>query len=102
MDERASMRVVVDLELDGVLNARELKVWVYDLSAQGCMVQTDGDPLPAEGQPIHLAFPLDRRVSGKLVWAKGTVAGVQFTDALDQGTVARLGFKPPRAAFRAA
>lgn len=102
MDERASKRVVVDLELDGVLNAQELRVWVYDLSTDGCMVQTDGEPLPAEGQPIHLAFPLGRRVSGMLVWAKGTIAGVQFTETLDQAAVAWLGFKPRPSTIRAA
>jgi len=98
MDERASKRVIVDLEVEGILNHRSLQVWVYDLSANGCMLQAAGDPLPAEGQPIRLVFPGRRTVSGKLAWANGNVSGVQFTDALDEGVVAQLGFRPRSAA----
>ena len=94
MDQRASERYVVDLELKGTLEARKLRACVYDLSMDGCMIEAEGTPLPERGQSLQLIFPQGIKVAGTLAWASNRNAGVQFSQRLNAAVVADLAFKP--------
>lgn len=49
MDERASKREVVDLEVRAVRAGETFRALVYDLSVDGCMIATDGEPALCAG-----------------------------------------------------
>lgn len=94
MDERASRRVVIDLTVQASISGRPGQLIAYDLSIDGCMVDTGDEPLPAAGTKIELQLPLDNRVTGALVWTHGRFGGVKFDERLAYALVEKLGFKP--------
>jgi hypothetical protein len=94
VDQRASERFVVDLTAEGTLAGRSVRVCVYDLSMDGCMVEAQAPPLPEQGQAIELTFPDGFNVSGKLAWTMGKNAGVQFASRLNETEVARRALRP--------
>lgn len=94
MDERASNRVVVDLELDANVAGQSVRVLVYDLSMDGCMIDTGGEQLPDRNAAVDLSFPHDLLITGTLAWAHGGVGGIKFKERLHQAVVEHLGFKP--------
>jgi hypothetical protein len=94
MDERASCRTVVDLEIDASVDGLPLRLMVYDLSMDGCMVDTRGASLTAGDAPITLHFPQEVVITGTIAWSRGRVGGVRFDSPLHQAVVEHLGFKP--------
>jgi hypothetical protein len=94
MDERASRRVVVDLQVGAKVNGRLLRLLAYDLSMDGCMVDTCGEPLPAAGNAITIQLADALEIAGTLVWTLGRFGGVQFAQRLKHNLVEELGFKP--------
>jgi hypothetical protein len=94
MDERASGRVVIDSEVEAVVGTAAFRVLLYDLSTDGCMIDTGGAPLPEAGAAIDLALPLAGAKKGHLVWTRGRFGGVRFLDRLPEAIVLHLGFRP--------
>ena len=87
MDERRSPRIPVDLHADAYLNGRTIRVFVYDLSTGGCVLETRDETLPPCGALISLDFPDGMRVSGTLMWTNNRNGGVQFVEAIPRTVV---------------
>lgn len=94
MDERGNKRVVVDLELDARVGSRVTRVLVYDLSIDGCMIESRAGQLPGAGGAVELPSPDAGVTAGTLAWAQGRCGGVLFTNRLHESLVDRIGFKP--------
>jgi hypothetical protein len=94
MDERANGRVVVDIGVEAVADTVSFSVLLYDLSTEGCMIDTGGAPLPGAGTAIDLALPFAGATKGRLAWTRDRFGGVQFAVPLAEAIVLRLGFRP--------
>ena len=66
-----------------------LHLFVYDLSMDGCMLQT-ADPEVFEGQTIILQFDDHCTTVGIVLWKKNITAGMQFESRLEPAVVNRL------------
>ena len=95
MDERASKRVVVDVEIDAQIGDRLCRAFVYDLSCDGCSIEILDGELRRDDRVI-LNFPSAMRVSGRLAWLIGLNAGVQFSERIAAAAVERLSFRVQR------
>jgi len=95
MDERATDRVVSDLETIATSRARSFRVHLTNLSADGCMVDAQGESLPRIGSAIEIHLSPVGGVSGKLVWNRGGYGGIRFEAPLHDAVVKLIGFRPP-------
>jgi hypothetical protein len=68
---------------------RRLRLFVYDLSMDGCMVQT-ADLEVIEGQTIILEFDESCTTIGKVLWKRNITAGMKFESRLEPAVVNRL------------
>ena len=94
MDERRTPRAVVDLHLDGFMESHVCRVFVYDLSMDGCSIEIDGEwPIQA-GSNITLKFPDGLIATGNLAWVNRRNGGVQFAERLPEALVADFAFAP--------
>ena len=102
MDERSAPRVPVDLHADVYLEGRTLRVYVYDLSVDGCALESGQEDLPPRDTVVALFFPDGPRIAGKLMWTIGRNGGVRFSEAPPPELVAHLGLpsEEPRHTFR--
>lgn len=98
MDERNYDRFVVDTEVTCFVGERHYEVFLYDLSAGGCMIEARDAPLEG-GATIHLKLNDFIEASGQVAWqAKGN-AGVRFDQLLHEAAVKYLGFSSKHLPF---
>jgi len=103
MDERSSKREVLDLKVAGTFSGNPCCVLLYDLSMDGCMVDTDEKIAVRAGDTIQLELPHAGTTEATFVWTRGRFGGAKFTSQLHQAIVAQLGFRPsskPQTTFR--
>lgn len=81
---RSDFMADVPAELDG----RRLDVFVYDLSVDGCMVETS-DSEVHQGSSIRVHFD-QQCMSGTVLWRKNRNLGVQFKTRMKSTEVDRL------------
>ena len=94
MDERASKRVVVDVEIDAQIGDRLCRAFVYDLSCDGCSLELLSGGALRRGDLIVLSFPSAGRVAGRLIWQIRLNGGGQLSERIDPAAVEQLSFKP--------
>ena len=94
MDERRVPRVVVDLHLDGVVESQACRVFVYDLSMDGCSIEIEGEWPIQPGSGVTLKFSNGLIATGRLAWAHRRNGGVQFATRLPEVLVADLALGP--------
>ena len=92
-EERSTERAVVDLVLEAVIGNRACQVAMFDLSVEGCKVETADGEITA-GEDIAFTLPGEHPVTGRLVWTQDGYAGVFFDQPLHEALVAHLKFKP--------
>ena len=93
MDGRSNTRLVVDQETRCVINGRVERVFLYNLSASGCMLETDRFVVKGSSITISLGEFVD--ATGEVVWRSGCNAGVRFLEPINEAVVRFLGFNPP-------
>jgi PilZ domain-containing protein len=94
VDERITKREVIDLEVALTFRGKLCRALLYDLSMDGCMIDTGGSfPLQAD-KTIQFELPHAGATEGTVIWTKGQFGGAKFTQRLDQALVTRLGFRP--------
>lgn len=76
-------------EIDAHLDGAPLSLFVYDLSMDGCMIETD-DPRIVEDTVLDLAFDERTAVGATVIWRKNRNAGLKFLDRLRSPVVAAL------------
>lgn len=91
MERRKFDRVVVGIDIEISIRGLLEPVHLYDLSMDGCMIETSGAPNEA-GDPVSIDLN-GFTVEGAVIWSKGPCAGVQFASRLDEAVVAELGFR---------
>lgn len=96
MDERSKVRTVADLLVPAETGGSNTQVCVHNLSSAGCLIETTTVAIAAD-EVIRLRFMDDISVDGYLVWQKGRLAGVRFSNELHQAVVEHLGFRVPAA-----
>jgi hypothetical protein len=95
VDERASKRVVVDVEIDAQIGDRLCRAFVYDLSCDGCSIEIlDGETASRRSRHPQLPHRHARLRPARL--AIGLNAGVQFSERIAAAVVERLSFKAQR------
>ena len=94
MDERACQREVVDLEVSVTSGGRSSRLFVSNLSQDGCLVEWNGEAAFRAGDAIHLDLPHGGTTEGTLVWSIGRTGGVHFATPLHEAVVKQLGFHP--------
>lgn len=92
-EERAAERAVVDLALEAVVGNRTCQVAMFDLSVEGCKMETS-DRQVAAGEDVAFTLPGGHPVTGRVVWTQDGYAGVFFDQPLHEALVAHLKFKP--------
>lgn len=98
MDGRLYRRFVVDREIDCRIGNRIERVFLYDLSASGCMIETMAKPVVL-GACLSVKFTHFIEAHGEVVWQIGQNAGVRFDELLPKMIVEHLGFKPTELNF---
>jgi hypothetical protein len=93
MEERSTERVLVDLVVEASSLGKPLRVFMYDLSMDGCMIEACLDGLPRPETPINVYIPHANVTRGTLVWADGHIGGVRFNERMHEAVVLHLGFK---------
>jgi len=71
------------------IEGRRLSLFVYDLSMDGCMIQTSNLEVK-EGQIIRLELDEHCEAAGMVIWRKNLTAGLKFKARLKPRVVARL------------
>jgi hypothetical protein len=66
-----------------------LELYVYDLSMDGCMIQTSSDG-PMEGQTVVLNFSEECTATGVVLWRKNQNLGLKFETRLASEVVELL------------
>jgi hypothetical protein len=94
MDERNAPRQVVDLKVSGTFRGEPCCVSLYDLSMDGCMVDTGGRLALRAGDTMQLDLPHAGATEATFLWTQGKVAGAKFSKRLHQAVVTQLGFRP--------
>lgn len=94
VDERTSKREVVDMEVIGTSNGKACVALLYDLSMDGCMIDTGGRFALRAGDTIQLELPHAGTTEAALIWTKGRYGGAKFVRRLHQAVVTQLGFRP--------
>lgn len=88
-DRRHFPRSAFMADVAARLDGQSLSLFVYDLSMDGCMIQTANVEVH-EGQAVVLEFDADCKAIGTVLWRKNLSAGVQFEARLHRDAVARL------------
>lgn len=94
MDAREWDRHIVEKKIDCLGQDRRDSVFLYDLSAGGCMVEFP-EAAAKPGERIELRLCKDQVVAGEVVWQVGGCAGVRFLAPIHDALVLHLGFQPP-------
>ena len=89
MDQRKQDRIVADRELTCRWRGTELPIFVYNLSAEGCMALLEQDEA-GEGDALSISFPSDGYIDGRIVWRQGPVLGIGFARRLEASAIALL------------
>ena len=89
IDRRHFPRSVFMADVLAQADGEAATLFVYDLSMDGCMIQTAGLEV-REGQVIVLTFDPDCTAVGTVLWRKNLTAGIQFEARLKPAAVARL------------
>lgn len=89
MERRAHLRSAFMEHVQGCLNGAVLRLFTYDLSMDGCMIET-GDASVVEGSIIELTLVPGTPTIGKVIWRKNRNAGIKFDTKLDPQLVATL------------
>jgi hypothetical protein len=89
MERRANLRSAFMAHIEGRLDGAPLRLFAYDLSMDGCMVETEDIRL-AEGAVVELVLDPATTVSAKVIWRKNRNAGLKFEAKLEPGLVAAL------------
>ncbi|GFM28695.1 PilZ domain-containing protein [Novosphingobium sp. PY1] len=98
MDEREHERFIIDREVECFVGERRHEVFVYDLSAGGCMIEAPHLELEG-GTLIHLRLNHFIEAQGRIVWLAKGHAGVRFDWRLAEVEVRHLGFTPRQEPF---
>lgn len=96
--ERASARVVTDIEVVLHSSGMSCQANIYNISADGCMIECAELQL-FEEDVLSLSIPDILPLDGIVVWQNSHYAGVRFGTPLCIGTVSALGFKEPAPSF---
>jgi len=94
MDARSWDRHIVERRIACRASGQDAPVFLYDLSAGGCMVEFSGDA-PEKGQRLELDLCRDQVVPGEIVWQVAGCAGVRFLSPIHDALVRHLGFQAP-------
>ena len=92
--ERATDRVVTDLDIGIQLNGQLANAVMYNLSAGGCMLECDCT-IPFQGDRLNLLLADRQAIRGTIAWQVEHFCGVSFDDLLDTAIVLSLGFQEP-------
>ena len=94
MDERSSVRVVSDLEVDFLAGASTDRAVLYNVSAGGCMLGVASEiPEELEFLCVKLAgLPID----GHIVWRRCGGVGVRFLRGVHPVLVDQLAYRDRR------
>jgi PilZ domain len=93
MDQRKHLRCPVEQELECFIQDQSIDLYMYDLCLDGCCLDIQEfkvDP----GERVQVALGCTARVGGRIVWADGRYAGVQFDQELHPAMVLNLALKP--------
>lgn len=82
---RSAFMADVPARIDG----QSLSLFVYDLSMDGCMIQTANVEV-SEGQVVVLEFDARCTAAGTVLWRQNLTAGMKFETRLKPAAVARL------------
>ena len=93
-DRRRSDRIPIRVEVACRVKGREGPATVYDVSVDGCMLETSPG-FTSEGDTIVIKFRSELHVPGTVIWVKERNAGVQFADRMHPATMEHLGFASP-------
>lgn len=99
MKDRQHPRVAVDRHVPCEAVGAVAPVFMYDLSAGGCMFEADEASLQV-GQEVTVTLATSP-YPAVVVWSFGECVGVRFRDALHPAIVEHYGFKPSPVAFDA-
>lgn len=98
MDARSSNRLVVEKEVFCNIGRVREQVFLYDLSAGGCMVEM-AKSRDALGLGVAIDLYALETVLGEVVWQSGYCVGVRFSQPIHDAVVRHVGFVPPEIAF---
>lgn len=80
-ERRTTRRTSLMREVDALIEGRRVPLLVYDLSLDGCKIDTSDEEF-AGGDDINLQLHENVLASGKVVWRINRNAGVQFDQKL--------------------
>jgi len=98
MDERNWDRHLVEKEVPCTMAGMRSSVFLYDLSAGGCMIEL-ADSRSALGASIAIDLHEPEMTHGEVVWQSGRCVGVRFGVPLHEAVVRHVGFTPPEVPF---
>lgn len=98
MDARSWDRLVVEKEVPCSIAGLKEQVFLYDLSAGGCMVEM-AVSRDALGLAVAVELYALETVPGQVVWQSGHCIGVRFGEPIHDAVVRHVGFNPPEIAF---
>ena len=82
-ERRTTRRTSLMREVDALIEDRRVPLLVYDLSMDGCKIDTSDEELSG-GDDISLQLHDDVLAKGKVVWRINRNAGVQFDEMLSR------------------
>ena len=94
MERRATQRTQVTLKMTCRMPAFPRPVTIHDVSQTGCCLELRGAPLELGGTAI-LEVPGVPKISGRIVWSRGNLAGIRFERTLSRHTALALGLDVP-------
>jgi hypothetical protein len=98
MDNRRFQRTVVDREVECEIESERDFVFLYNLSVNGCMIETFNAAAQA-GSLIKLNLAGLEDIKGVVIWRIGCNAGIEFDRVIPQSVVEYLGFDPSLLTF---
>lgn len=98
MDGRADRRFIVDKDIECLIEGRQEWVFLYNLSAGGCMIEISRGQLRI-GECMLLKLTHFIEAHGRVVWQFGGNAGIRFEERLPEMLVEKLGFQPTTTPF---
>lgn len=98
MEERSWNRHVVRKEVVCTVGGVRDVVFLYDLSAGGCMIEMPPETV-AVGDTVRIELGDFETALGEVVWRAESSAGVRFDAPVHEAIVRHLGFTPTATAF---
>jgi hypothetical protein len=89
LERRSFPRSAFMADVSARVCGKRLLLYVYDLSMDGCMIQTSSVE-PAEGQRVALNFSKQCTAIGTVLWRKNRNLGLKFESRLASDTVELL------------